>query len=107
MLEVSLGIDVEPDCPPYLATQYRGVVDGLPRVLEALDGQGVPTTCFCTGEVAERYPERIRDILRRGHELGSHGHAHRPFDTLTAAEARADLFESTEVLRSFGEVTSF
>src|SRR5262245_37140021 len=107
MLEVSLSIDVEPDCPPYLATQYRGVVDGLPRVLDTLDRLGIPTTCFCTGQVAERYPGRVEDILRRGHELGSHGHAHAPFDTLTGAQARADLMESSRVLRAFGDVTSF
>ncbi|HEU4997044.1 MAG TPA: polysaccharide deacetylase family protein [Gemmatimonadaceae bacterium] len=107
MLEVSLSIDVEPDCPPYLATQYRGVVDGLPRALDTLDGLSVPTTCFCTGQVAERYPDRVRDILRRGHELGSHGHAHMPFDTLTEAQARDDLAESSAVLRAFGNITSF
>lgn len=108
MLEVSLGIDVEPDCPPYLATQYRGVVDGLPRVLDALDEAQVPTTCFCTGEVAERFPHRVTDLLRRGHELGSHGHTHRPFDSLSEAEARLEIGASTEVLRSFGApVTSF
>ena len=53
---VSLGIDVEPDCPPYLATQYRGVTDGLPKLLDVLDAWGVRTTCFCTGQVAERFP---------------------------------------------------
>ena len=108
MLEVSLGIDVEPDCPPYLATQYRGVMDGLPRILDALDHSGVPTTCFCTGQVAERYPYRITDLIGRGHELGSHGHAHRPFDTLSDTKAREDIDRSTDVLRSFGApVTSF
>ena len=108
MLEVSLGIDVEPDCPPYLATQYRGVVDGLPRILDALDDAGVPVTCFCTGEVAERFPGRVIDVLRRGHELGSHGHTHRPFDRLSADEARSEIRTSTAVLRSFGApVTSF
>ena len=108
MLEVSLGIDVEPDCPPYLATQYRGVLDGLPRILDALDHAGVPTTCFCTGQVAERYPHRVTDLVKRGHELGSHGHTHRPFDTLSHTEARQDIAASTEVLRAFNApVTSF
>jgi peptidoglycan-N-acetylglucosamine deacetylase len=108
MLEVSLGIDVEPDCPPYLATQYRGVVEGLPRILDALDAVGVPTTCFCTGEVAERYQHRVTDLVQRGHELGSHGHSHRPFDTLSETEARQDIAVSTSVLRAFGApVTSF
>jgi peptidoglycan/xylan/chitin deacetylase (PgdA/CDA1 family) len=108
MLDVSFGIDVEPDCPPYLATQYRGVVDGLPRILDLLDANGVVSTCFCTGQVAERYPHRVSDLLSRGHELGSHGHAHRPFDTLSQGEARQDIAASTDVLRSFGvPVTSF
>lgn len=108
MLQVSLGIDVEPDCPPYLASQYRGVVDGLPRVLDVLDTAGVPTTCFCTGVVAERYPHRVGDLIQRGHELGSHGHTHRPFDTLEELEARSEITRSTDVLRAFGApVTSF
>jgi peptidoglycan-N-acetylglucosamine deacetylase len=108
MREISLGIDVEPDCPPYLSSQYRGVEDGLPRVLDVLGRLGVPTTCFCTGQVAERYPGTIRDLVDRGHELASHGHAHRPFDGLNEREARTDIEASTAILRSFGEpVTSF
>lgn len=107
MLEVSLGIDVEPDCPPYLATQYRGVVDGLPRVLDALDELRVSTTCFCTGEVAERFPNRVQEITRRGHELGSHGHTHRPFDGLDESAARDEIARSAEALRPFARVTSF
>ena len=108
MLTVSLGIDVEPDCPPYLATQYRGVVEGLPRFLDAVDSLGVATTCFCTGAVAERHPDRVVDVLRRGHELASHGHAHLRFDTMSHDDAERDIDRSTEVLRAFGAaVTSF
>jgi peptidoglycan/xylan/chitin deacetylase (PgdA/CDA1 family) len=110
MLEVSLGIDVEPDCPPYLATQYRGVVDGLPKVLDVLDdaGANVRVTCFCTGVVAERFPHRITEILRRGHELASHGHTHRRFDQLSESDAALEIQRSTDALRSFGaNVTSF
>lgn len=100
MREVSLGIDVEPDCPPYLATQYRGIERGLPKLLDLLDAEGVATTCFCTGEVAERYPEQVRELVRRGHELGCHGHTHRRFDSMDEAEARTDLQRATMVLRA-------
>lgn len=99
MLTVSLGIDVEPDCPPYLATQYRGMRDGLPRVLDLLDEAGVPVTCFCTGEVAERFPERVREIARRGHEVGCHGHTHRRFDRLSPDDAEWEIATSTTILR--------
>jgi hypothetical protein len=108
VLQVSLGVDVEPDCPPYLATQYRGVANGLPRLLDLLDALDVPTTCFCTGQVAERFPHRVTDLLARGHELGSHGHSHTPFDTLSPDTAREEIATSARILRSFGTpVTSF
>jgi peptidoglycan-N-acetylglucosamine deacetylase len=108
MVDVSFGIDVEPDCPPYLATQYRGIDEGLPRVLDALDALGVAVTCFCTGVVAQRHPDRVRELVRRGHELGSHGHTHRPFDTLCDREAREEIRMSSDILRAFGTpVTSF
>jgi peptidoglycan/xylan/chitin deacetylase (PgdA/CDA1 family) len=108
MMQVSLGIDVEPDCPPYLATQYRGVRDGLPKALDLLDALAVRTTCFCTGEVAERHPDRVVELLQRGHELGCHGHTHRPFDRLERADAETEIVRSSAVLRSFGApVTSF
>ena len=108
MVDVSLGIDVEPDCPPYLATQYRGIELGLPRLLDALDALSVPVTCFCTGEVANRHPHRVHDIVARGHELASHGYSHRPFDTLSDEDAREEVRASSAVLRGFGvPVTSF
>lgn len=108
MLEVSLGIDVEPDCPPYLATQYRGIEHGLPRVLDLLDALEVPVTCFCTGEVAERFPAAIAAIAARGHEVGCHGHTHTRFDRMSADDARREVECSSAVLRGFGvPVTSF
>jgi peptidoglycan/xylan/chitin deacetylase (PgdA/CDA1 family) len=108
MLEVSLGIDVEPDCPPYLATQYRGIEEGLPKVLELLREEGVRTTSFCTGGVAERYPDAVRAILAGGHELGCHGHTHARFDRMTEGEAAGELDASSFALRRFGAgVTSF
>ena len=108
MRDISLGIDVEPDCPPYLATQYRGIEHGLPRLLDALGKAGVQATCFCTGEVAARYPERIRDIIARGHELGCHGHTHTRFDRMTRRQAHDEISRASDVLRSFGvPVTSF
>lgn len=102
MLEVSLGIDVEPDCPPYLATQYRGIEEGLPKVLDLLRAEDVTVTCFCTGEVAARYPEAIRAILSGGHELGCHGHTHTRFDRMSRHDAVAEIRAASGVLRSFG-----
>jgi peptidoglycan/xylan/chitin deacetylase (PgdA/CDA1 family) len=107
MLDVSLGIDVEPDCPPYLATQYRGIEEGLPAALEMLRAAGVQATCFTTGEVAERYPDAVRAIVADGHELGCHGHTHARFDRMSDASARAEIDAASRALRAFAPVTSF
>jgi polysaccharide deacetylase family protein (PEP-CTERM system associated) len=45
-------------------------------LLDHLDAAGVSGTFFTLGWVAERYPELVREIARRGHEVASHGHEH-------------------------------
>ncbi|HOL18208.1 MAG TPA: polysaccharide deacetylase family protein [Bacillota bacterium] len=47
----------------------------LPEMLDILDQFGVKTTFFPVGRWAERYPELLREISERGHELGNHGYS--------------------------------
>lgn len=105
-LTVCITADVEPDCPPYLWT-WRGIEQGMPRFLDLLDAAGVRATLFTTSQVAERYPEIVRDGVRRGHELGCHGITHTAFDTLDRAAAEREITESARVLRTFAPVVSF
>jgi peptidoglycan-N-acetylglucosamine deacetylase len=106
MLPVCLTVDVEPDCPPYL-TAWRGIEEGMPRLLELLEAEGVRATFFTTGETAVRYPGAVRRIVDAGHELGCHGHTHRRFTELGPAEAEAEIARSTELLRGFAPVQAF
>jgi peptidoglycan/xylan/chitin deacetylase (PgdA/CDA1 family) len=48
-----------------------------PRVLDLLDAAGARATFFVVGRKAEEHPAIAREILRRGHQLGFHGHTHR------------------------------
>lgn len=50
--------------------------DTTPRLLDTLAELDVPATFFVLAGEAERYPELVRQIVERGHELGSHGFAH-------------------------------
>ncbi|MDF1503614.1 polysaccharide deacetylase family protein [Roseisolibacter sp. H3M3-2] len=104
---VCFTVDYEPDCPPYRSDTHRGVEEGTAPLLDVLREAGVPATFFSTGEVAERYPDAIRAIVGAGHELGCHGHTHRRFDAMTAAEARDELAASSAVLRRFAAVDAF
>jgi peptidoglycan/xylan/chitin deacetylase (PgdA/CDA1 family) len=106
MLRVCLSVDVEPDCPPYLEG-WRGLEEGMPRLLGLLEARGVPGTFFTTGQSAERYPDVVRAVVRAGHELACHGHTHRAFSELDTTEARDELVRSSEVLRAFAPILSF
>jgi peptidoglycan/xylan/chitin deacetylase (PgdA/CDA1 family) len=99
-------VDVEHDCPPYLTT-WRGIEEGMPRLLAMLREEQVPATCFTTGEVARRYPEIVRTIVEGGHELGCHGDTHRSFAEMTQPESDAEIAAASETLRAFAPVVSF
>ena len=47
------------------------------RILELLDEYGARATFFTLGWVAERYPQLVRRIADAGHEVASHGFAHK------------------------------
>ena len=48
-----------------------------PAVLDLLDAAGAHATFFCIAERARRHPALVRDIVRRGHSVQNHSHAHR------------------------------
>ena len=61
------------------------------RLLELFDEFHVRSTFFILGWVAERHPELVRDIASRGHEVASHGYAHRLIYDQTPAAFRHDI----------------
>ncbi|HEY3383966.1 MAG TPA: polysaccharide deacetylase family protein [Vicinamibacterales bacterium] len=103
---VCVTVDMEQDCPPYLNT-WRGVTEGLPRLLELLAEEQVPATFFVTGELARRFPDAVRAILSAGHEVGSHGDTHANFGRIGSDAAREEIARSTMTLREFCDVSSF
>lgn len=104
--EVYLTVDVEPDCPPYLWT-WRGIEEGMPRLLQLVDEEGIPVTFFTTGQVAERYSGLVAAIVQRGHEIGNHGYSHGSFAGFDEARARDEIGSTCRVLREFAPVRSF
>jgi len=57
-----------------------GPKTGTPRILDVLDRYGIKVAWFIPTWIVERYPDVCREIVRRGHEIGHHGHLHeKPF----------------------------
>jgi peptidoglycan-N-acetylglucosamine deacetylase len=105
-MNVGITIDLEHDCPPFLTT-YRGVTEGMPRLLDLFAAERVPATFFCTGDVARCHPEIVRRLVDEGHELGCHGDTHARFGAMDRATAEREIRDAAATLRAFGEVTSF
>ncbi len=57
----------------------------------------MPVASFL-GWVAERYPQLVREAVRRGHEVASHGYAHRLVHRMTRAEFCADALRARKIL---------
>jgi len=84
---VGFGIDVDAvagwlgsyggeDSPDDISRgMFAGEV-GSPRLLDLFDKLGIKTTWFIPGHSAETFPDQMKDVARRGHEIGIHGYTH-------------------------------
>ena len=68
------------DYARYLSDLFRDA--GITEVLidtgytDGLDETGVKATFLTCGGIAERYPEAVKAIAQRGHEIAGHGYHH-------------------------------
>jgi len=69
-------------------------------VLGLLDELGVKATFFVLGMTAARYPDLVREVAARGHELASHGHSHERVYDQTREAFKADLERAQEALEA-------
>lgn len=70
------------------------------RLLSIFEDVGVTATFFVLGWVAERHPSLVRRIVGGGHEVASHGYAHRLVYDLTREAFRDDVRRSKALLES-------
>jgi polysaccharide deacetylase family protein (PEP-CTERM system associated) len=68
-------------------------------ILQLLDESGSHATFFTLGWVAERFPELVKRIADAGHEVASHGYAHKRADELTREAFFADILHAKSILQ--------
>jgi len=73
-------------------------------VLDLFDRTGAKGTFFTLGVVAQRHPDLVRDIVSRGHEVGSHGWDHAKTFDLSADAFRDQTARAKGVLEDIGGV---
>ncbi len=68
------------------------------RLLDIFDEKGVHVTCFFLGWVASRFPHLVMEADRRGHEVASHGYAHRLVYEMTPQSFYEDALTSKKII---------
>lgn len=63
----------------------------LPRILDRLDELETKATFFCLGWIARTYPNILKEIQRRGHELACHSDKHFFVREMTPESLNEDL----------------
>src|SRR5262252_7291590 len=110
----ALTIDVEDyfqvsAMAPYIArsewdARECRVEQNVERILRMLEDYGSRATFFTLGWVAERYPQMVRHIVEKGHELASHGFAHHRATQQTPAAFFSDIQLAKVVLEDVSGV---
>lgn len=62
----------------------------LDEILNKLDVRDIKATFFCVGEMGRLFPEIVRRIDERGHEIGCHSNVHSWLNKMTVDECRED-----------------
>lgn len=73
-------------------------------LLDRLDRRGVKATFFITGALARRHPERIREMIARGHSVANHSDTHPAgwFWCLPPARIAAEIDRCGDALAAIG-----
>lgn len=61
------------------------------QIMEVLDKHNVKTTFFMTGEWVENYPECVKILVEKGHDLGNHSATHPDMTTLSKEKQREQI----------------
>jgi len=83
----------------YTAAEY-GPQTGIWRLLRILEEEGMTATFLTCGAIAERYPETVKAILSKGHDLAGHGFHHETARNLSRDEEQKVIQRTIEAHRT-------
>lgn len=81
----------------------------MEKIFDIIEKSDTSATFFIVGWIAEKYPEIINEIVRRGYEIGSHTHLHQLVYEQDPKTFKKDVEKSIKVLEdcSGKKITSF
>ncbi len=83
--------------------QYKERVPAIThQFLTWLEKNNFNCTFFTVGKIAEQYPELIKEIVLKGHEIACHSYEHTPVDKLGKENFKKDLDKNISALLKAG-----
>ncbi|MBR2536968.1 MAG: DUF3473 domain-containing protein [Hyphomicrobium sp.] len=80
------------------------VAQNVETTLDLLDRYNQKATFFTVGWIADKMPDVVREVARRGHEVASKGYFHRSLEQMSRSEFEADALQSRIAIeRATGE----
>ena len=73
--------------------------DDTIEILNTLDKYNVKATFFMTGGWVDSYPDMVKEICSRGHDLGNHSHNHKQMSKLSASEQKDEIMYVTDKVK--------
>ena len=87
-----------PANPTDISRGVFGATVGIDRLLKLWDKYNIKATWFTPAHSAESFPQQIRKIVDKGHEIALHGYTHEFVSTLSEQQQRDVLQKSIQVL---------
>lgn len=78
--------------------------EDFPKIIEILDKHNVKTTFFMTGEWIEKYPDCVKLLVEKGHDLGNHSASHPDMTKLSKEKQREQIMK---VHKAVKELTGY
>ena len=79
--------------------EYRVDIALIP-LLDELDKRKLKGTFFCLGWLAEKHPDIIKEINRRGHQIGCHSYQHELATRFTPEQFVEDTMKAKNLIES-------
>ncbi|HHU90814.1 MAG TPA: polysaccharide deacetylase family protein [Clostridiaceae bacterium] len=78
--------------------------DDIPNILDILEQYKAKGTFFIVGLWAKKYPDTVRLIFDRGHEIANHGYSHAHMAQIPENKVEEEILLCTKILE---EITGF
>lgn len=92
-----LDLETTPDVTEWETLPSR-VEQNFLRLLDLFEEHQARVTCFFLGWIGKHFPHLVKEAVKRGHEVASHGYAHQLVYEMTPEAFYQDAVQSRKIL---------